>query len=102
MIADVLVTRRQLTDQIVLPQTAILMDENGSSVYVVDRSGGETGTELRPIELGPSYGGFTVIFHGARCRPRGDYDRPDHGLLRVICLRSHPTTLSRPSRTLFQ
>jgi len=64
MIADVLVTRRQLTDQIVLPQTAILIDENGSSVYVVDRSGGETGTELRPIELGPSYGGFTVISTG--------------------------------------
>jgi multidrug efflux pump subunit AcrA (membrane-fusion protein) len=33
-------------------------------VYVVDRSGGETGTELRPIELGPSYGGFTVISTG--------------------------------------
>ena len=44
--------------------SVILMDENGSSVYVVDRSGGETGTELRPIELGPSYGGFTVISTG--------------------------------------
>ena len=65
MIADVFVTRRVLTDKLVLPQTSILRDETGSSVYVVrlDATNGPS-AELRPIVLGGSYGGLTVIESG--------------------------------------
>lgn len=65
MIADVFVTRRVLTDKLVLPQTSILRDETGSSVYVVrlDATNGPS-AERRPVVLGASYGGLTVIESG--------------------------------------
>jgi len=64
MIADLKITRRVLADQIVIPQTAILRDENGSSVYVA--TNGPTGriAQRRAIELGPSYAGQTVVVRG--------------------------------------
>ncbi len=65
MIADVFVTRRVLTDKLVLPQTSILRDETGSSVYVVRFDGTNTpSAERRSIVLGASYGGLTVIESG--------------------------------------
>jgi len=64
MIVDVLVTRAVLEDQIVLPQTAILRDENGSSVYLVDNAGDVPIAKRVNIETGPSYGGKTVITSG--------------------------------------
>ena len=64
MIADVFLTRRVLADQIVLPQTSLLRDENGSSVYVVERSTGTPRAVRKNIELGPSYGGETVVSSG--------------------------------------
>ena len=64
MIVDVLVTRRVLDDQVVLPQTAIIRDENGESVYVVDDSGAYPVAQLVQIKSGASFGGRTVITSG--------------------------------------
>lgn len=70
MIVDVLVTRRVMDDQVVIPQTSILRDENGSSVYLaVDTSDGPI-TERRAIELGPSYQGQTVVTSGLEAGDR--------------------------------
>lgn len=64
MIADLKLTRKVLDDQIVVPQTAILRDENGMSVYLaVDAADGKI-AERRTIQLGPSYDGQTVVATG--------------------------------------
>jgi membrane fusion protein (multidrug efflux system) len=64
MIADLEVTRQVMMNQIVVPQTAILRDENGMSVYLaVDSPDGKV-AQRRPIVLGPSYNGRTVVSSG--------------------------------------
>ena len=64
MIADLKLTRRVMDDQIVVPQTSILRDENGMSVYLAVDSGNGKVAERRSIELGPSYDGQSVVTHG--------------------------------------
>jgi len=64
MIVDVLITRRILTDQIVLPQTAIIRDENGESVYIVDNSASGPVAKQVSITTGASFGGKTVVTSG--------------------------------------
>jgi membrane fusion protein (multidrug efflux system) len=64
MIVDILITRAVLRDQLVVPQTAIIRDEQGTSVYVVDTSGPYAMAKRFSIETGPSYGGQTVITSG--------------------------------------
>lgn len=66
MVADVFVTRSRLQDQIVLPQSSILRDEFGSSVYIVDRSAGNAVAVRRSVDLGASFGGKTVVTSGLR------------------------------------
>ena len=64
MIADLEVTRQVMMNQIVVPQTAILRDENGMSVYLaVDSPDGKV-AQRRSIVLGPSYNGRTVVSSG--------------------------------------
>ena len=64
MIVDVLITRRILTDQIVLPQTAIIRDENGESVYIVYNSASGPVAKQVSITTGASFGGKTVVSSG--------------------------------------
>lgn len=64
MIADLKVTRRVLENQMVIPQTSILRDENGTSVYVAVEDGGQLVADRKPIRLGPSYAGMTVVADG--------------------------------------
>jgi len=64
MVADVFVTRSVLTEQIVIPQTAVLRDENGRSVYVVDGAGSVPVADRKTITLGATYGGRTVVTSG--------------------------------------
>ncbi len=64
MVADLFVTRSVLEGQIVLPQTSILRDETGSSVYVVDRSAGNAIARRKQISLGSSFDGRTVVTSG--------------------------------------
>lgn len=64
MIVDVLITRRILLNQLVLPQSAILRDENGFSVYLIEHSGTNQIATRRQIILGPSYDGQIVVESG--------------------------------------
>ena len=64
MIADVKLTRRKLEGQMVIPQTSVLRDETGTSVYVVEMSGSNTVAQRRVVTLGASYQGQTVVSAG--------------------------------------
>jgi membrane fusion protein (multidrug efflux system) len=64
MIVSLLITRVRLEDRLVVPQTAILRDENSSSVFVVNRSSGQPTAERRTIRTGASYGGRVVVEEG--------------------------------------
>ena len=64
MIADLFLTRKQLENQTVIPQTSILRDELGNSVYVVNRSSGTAVAERKSVYLGASYDGQTVVTSG--------------------------------------
>jgi membrane fusion protein (multidrug efflux system) len=66
MVAELFVLRAALSDEVVVPQTAILRDERGPSVFVVERTGedGSTTVSRRSIILGPSFGGRTVVTEG--------------------------------------
>lgn len=64
MIADLFVTRNTLDDVIVVPQSAVLRDEGGNSVYVVDRSGPRPTAERRIVELGNANSGRVQVISG--------------------------------------
>jgi len=66
MIVDLQITQRVLKDQIVLPQTAIIRDEKGTSVYVVENDGMDLVAMRLVIETGASYGGKTVVTSGLK------------------------------------
>lgn len=64
MIAEVLVTRQTIPNVIVVPQAAIVRDENGNNVFVVSSDGGQSVASRRRITLGPSYAGRVVVESG--------------------------------------
>lgn len=64
MIADVFVTRSTSQDAIVVPQSAVLRDEEGTSVYVVDRSGARAVAQRRVVRLGGTYAGRVEVLEG--------------------------------------
>jgi len=66
MIATVFVTRATLKNQLVVPQTAVLHNENGTTMYVVAHNGDIPTATLRAVELGPSYSGKVVVTKGLK------------------------------------
>lgn len=64
MVADLHVLRQQFSDQIVIPRTAVIRDENGTNVYVVTRENGVERAETRRIDIRLSSGDFVVIESG--------------------------------------
>ena len=64
MVAKVYVPREQIADALVVPQTAILRDEEGQQVYVAVRQGDTAVAERRDVVLGASYGGRAVVLSG--------------------------------------
>jgi membrane fusion protein (multidrug efflux system) len=64
MVANVAITRASLENRLVLPQAAILNDEEGSSVFIVRRDAGGAKAERRRVVVGPSYDNRTVIENG--------------------------------------
>lgn len=70
MIADVKLTRRKLEGQMVIPQTSVLRDETGTSVYVVEMDGSVTVAQRRSVSLGASYQGQTVVTDGLNAGDR--------------------------------
>lgn len=64
MVADVFVTREQLSDVVVVPQSSIVRDETGNSVFVVNSQSGQNIAERRAVRLGGSYEGRSVVSEG--------------------------------------
>ncbi|MFB6249714.1 MAG: efflux RND transporter periplasmic adaptor subunit [Salinibacter sp.] len=61
---SVRVTRAVLDSALVLPRTAVLRDEAGTHVYVVDRSDSTAVARNRDVALGPETGGSVVVDSG--------------------------------------
>jgi len=64
MIAQVYVTRQMEEGVIVVPQSAVLRDENGIGVYVVTREGDTATAHRRAVTLGSSYAGRALVEEG--------------------------------------
>lgn len=65
MVAQVMVTREDLEGAIVVPREAVLRDELGTAVFVVERSGDSIAVaQRRHVQLGASYGGRVVVTSG--------------------------------------
>lgn len=64
MVAGLYVTRARLSDRLVVPQTAVIRDENGVSMFVVSREDSLPRAHRRTVTLGPSYGGRVVVTDG--------------------------------------
>ncbi len=64
MVATVYLTREQMEGVLVIPRAAVVRDEQGTSVFVVDQAGSEPTATRRVVELGPSYGENVVVVVG--------------------------------------
>lgn len=64
MIASIRLVRNQLDEAIVAPLSAVVRDETGTSVFVVNRSGSQPVAEKRVVKSGPSFNGMVVIEEG--------------------------------------
>ncbi len=64
MTARLFVTRDRLADVLVVPQTAILLDESGYGAFVVGTQDGKRVANRRSVSTGASYGGYVVITSG--------------------------------------
>lgn len=61
MVATLQVPREQLEGVLVVPRSAVVHDENGTSLFAVSRSDTASIAERRPVELGPAYGDRVVV-----------------------------------------
>lgn len=64
MVVDLQVLRQQISDEIVIPRTAVIRNESGNSVFVVSRENGVERAATRPVEISLSSGDFVVIESG--------------------------------------
>ncbi len=66
MIVNLLITRETMTEQLVIPQAAVLRDESRVTVFVVTSPGDGTVqlAERRTVTLGASFGGRAVVLSG--------------------------------------
>ncbi len=64
MVTQLYVVREKLNDVVVVPQAAIIRDEDGASVYVVERTDTTATVSPRTVVPGPSSGGQVVVLSG--------------------------------------
>jgi membrane fusion protein, multidrug efflux system len=64
MVANVRVLRETLDEALVVPQEAVLREEDGYAVFVAADRGGELVAESRSVALGPSQGNRVMIDAG--------------------------------------
>lgn len=64
MVVDVAVQRQSLADALVVPQTALVRDDLGVGVYVIERRGDKDLAERRTVTTGPSFEGMVVVDSG--------------------------------------
>ncbi|MDX1439967.1 MAG: efflux RND transporter periplasmic adaptor subunit, partial [Rubricoccaceae bacterium] len=66
MVVRLSVSRAILDDVIALPLNAIVRDERGTSVYVAVENDNGLQALRRPVTLGPSSNGWTVVLDGVQ------------------------------------
>ena len=64
MIADVHISRQRLDSVLTIPRSAVVKDEDGNSVYVVDHSDGSSVVNRRSVTLGAAYAERVVVLGG--------------------------------------
>lgn len=64
MIVEARVLRERIDSVLVVPRVAVVRDEDGSSVFVVDRSGEQASVMRRYVTTGPVYAGRVMIESG--------------------------------------
>ncbi|MEX0928809.1 MAG: efflux RND transporter periplasmic adaptor subunit [Balneolales bacterium] len=64
MTVELMVTRSFLEDVITIPRTALVRDESGQNVFVVNRTGERPVAEFRPVSTGRSSAGNILISDG--------------------------------------
>jgi len=70
MVANMSVTRRSVSDALVVPQDALVRVENGYVLYVVTERDGATVAEARPVVLGPTRRNLVVVEEGVSAGDR--------------------------------
>ncbi len=66
MIVEARVLRERIDSVLVVPRVAIVRDENGSSVFVVDRSEEQARVMRKSVATGPVYAGRVLVQSGLR------------------------------------
>lgn len=66
MVARLLVTRARLAAALTVPLSAVVRDESGQSLFLVDRSGAAPVAQRRPVVAGVSSGNRVVITEGLK------------------------------------
>ena len=64
MVAKMQIARSTLDGVLVIPQAAVVRDEDGASVYIGREEGDALIAERRPVRLGPAYDGRVVVESG--------------------------------------
>lgn len=70
MVANMSIVRTQVDGAIVVPQDALVREEDGYTVYVVTERDGETVAEVREVVLGPSRRNLVVLESGVAAGER--------------------------------
>ena len=64
MLAELRIPRKRHADALTLPRSAVVADENGPGVFVVERGAEGTVARRRPVVLGADAIGFVIIVSG--------------------------------------
>lgn len=64
MVVELRVLRDALEGSLVIPRTAVMRDDTGLSVFVVETTGESKRAKMRPIEISLSSGDFVIIESG--------------------------------------
>jgi membrane fusion protein, multidrug efflux system len=64
MVANLELSRRDLTDALVIPQNALVRVEEGFVVFVAVEENGQALAQVRPVRLGPSQRNLVVVEEG--------------------------------------
>jgi len=88
MVANMAVTRRTVTDAVVVPQDALVRVEDGYVVFVAVERNGNTVAEVRPVVLGPARRNLVVIDGGVAAGDKlivvGHKEVEDGDLIRIV------------------
>ena len=64
MVANLELSRQDLTDALVIPQNALVRVEEGFVVFVAGEENGEAVAQVRPVRLGPAQRNLVVVEEG--------------------------------------